>query len=63
MPSLIQNQGEKYTHTWKLKESVNECGIIVSQKSRIKVMVQTKDVKDSINVFLYDASNKTMLIA
>ena len=26
-------------------------------------MVETKDAKDSINVFLYDASNKTKLIA
>jgi len=31
MPTGIQNQGERYTHTWKLKESVDDCGIVVSQ--------------------------------
>lgn len=30
MPSNIQNQGERYSHTWKLKESVDDCGIVVS---------------------------------
>jgi hypothetical protein len=30
MPNVIQNQGEKYSHTWKLKESVDDCGIVVS---------------------------------
>jgi hypothetical protein len=31
MPILIENQGETYIRTWKLKESVDNCGLVVSQ--------------------------------
>jgi hypothetical protein len=31
MPRLIENQGERYIRTWKLKESVDNCGLVVSQ--------------------------------